>query len=266
MSRAPLVMLEFALRALRYHRRLHRIPLGVLYYLDEGRDCRYSGEIIRQATARAKQVFVLRPGSLDDKVIVQRRGQRKYRLTVEGKPRRPGQQWKSPEVLLWVCEKLQEMSRLSSRKDRIALSGVNIETEAFPMLLPHRVTLDLLVHYLDPKIADTLEAKVKLMLNSKGYRFEIENISDRPPMKERRNNLRLAKSLAAVAEKWEIPFGKESSVWPSAAGLVPAKVPVVCGIGPTARDLYTPQEAINRISLVQRTLLVAEFLSKGLRR
>ncbi len=266
MSRAPLVMLEFALRALRYHRRLHRIPLGVLYYLDEGRDCRYSREIIRQAAAKAKQVFILRPGSLDDKVIVQRRGQRKYQLIVEGKPRRPGQHYKSPEVLLWVCEKLQDMSSLSSRKDRISLSGMNIKTEAFPMLLPHRVILDLSIHYLDPKAADAAEAKVKEILNSKGYHYKMESVSDRPPMKERRHNLGLAKSLGAVAEKWEIPFGQESSVWPSAAGLVPAKVPVVCGIGPTARDLYTPQEAVNRISLVQRTLLVAGFLSKGLRR
>ena len=51
---------------------------------------------------------------------------------------------------------------------------------------------------------------------------------------------------------------------PSAAGLVPPQVPVICGIGPIARDLFTTQEAVNRISLIQRTLLIADFLVEGL--
>ena len=85
-------------------------------------------------------------------------------------------------------------------------------------------------------------------------------------MKERRTNLKLAKLLMATAEKWEIPLEQESSLLPSAGGLVPYKIPVVCGVGPVARDLYTPQEAVNRISLVQRTLLMAEFLAKDVKR
>ncbi|NIR61697.1 MAG: hypothetical protein GWO02_20505, partial [Gammaproteobacteria bacterium] len=44
-SRAPLVMLEFALRALRRARRLKRSRLGVLLYMDEGRDARYSAKL-----------------------------------------------------------------------------------------------------------------------------------------------------------------------------------------------------------------------------
>ena len=85
-------------------------------------------------------------------------------------------------------------------------------------------------------------------------------------MKERRTNKRLAKSLAAIADEWEIPLPQESSLWPSIGGLVPAKIPVVCGLGPAARDLYTPQEAVNRTSLIQRSLLIAQFLLKDIRR
>ena len=261
MSRGPIVMLEFALRALRHHRRLHKTPIGVLFYLDEGRDCRYSADIIREAAAHASRVFVLRPGTLDDKVIIQRRGQRKYRLLVEGKPGRLGHHQKAPEPLLWVCGKLQEISRLSSRKERIAISAVNIQTEAFPMLLPHQVSVNLMLSYPDPKAADRIEERVKEMILQKGFRCDLERVSNRPPMKERRNNLRLANQLTVVAEKWEIPFGRGSSVWPSVSGLVPAKIPVVCGMGPTSRDLYTPQEAVHRTSIVQKTLLVAQFLA-----
>ena len=84
-------------------------------------------------------------------------------------------------------------------------------------------------------------------------------------MKERRNSLQLSKPLASVAEKWEIPLSQESSVVPSVGGLVPETIPVICGIGPVAKDLYTPQEAVNRISLIQRTLLTAEFLAQDIR-
>ncbi len=44
------------------------------------------------------------------------------------------------------------------------------------------------------------------------------------------------------------------------AGLVPEPASVVCGVGPVTRDRGTPDEAVQRISLVQRTLLLAEYL------
>ncbi len=85
-------------------------------------------------------------------------------------------------------------------------------------------------------------------------------------MRERRATLRLAKALQHVADDWEIPFKRESSVWPSVAGLVPAKTACLCGVGPVARDLGTPHEAVLRLSLVQRTLLLSEFLAREIRK
>jgi len=265
-SRAPLVMIQFVLRSLRHCRVLQKLPIGVLFYLDEGRDCRNSADIIHEAASKARRVVILRPGSVGDKVIIQRRGQRKYQLIVEGKPKRLGQHQKTPDVLLWFCEKLQELSGLSSRKNRISLSAVDIKTDVFPMLLPHRVTANLMLSYPDQKVADDIEEKMKEILSMKGLKCKLESISDRPPMKERRNNLGLARSLAAVAQKWEIPLAQESSVWPSVGGLVPPRIPVVCGLGPVSKDLYTPQEAVNRASLIQRTLLIAQFLAKDIRK
>jgi len=80
-------------------------------------------------------------------------------------------------------------------------------------------------------------------------------------MRERRLNQKMAASLGRTAKEWGIPLRKQSSVWPSVAGLVPPKMAVICGLGPVAVDLNTPQEALQRISLVQRTLLLAQFLA-----
>lgn len=261
-SRAPLVMLEFALRTLRSIRQLRKSPLGVLCYTDEGRDARYSAEIIKQAAAKAKRVLVLRPGSIGEGVIAQRRGQRNYRFRVVGESLRPGKVASKPEVLRWMWNRLEEFTQLTSREKRVSLSTVNLKTETLPMRTPHRVTATVLMTYPDEKVAEQLEERMRGMLGKKGPRWELNQISDRPPMKERRATLRLARKLGEVAEGWEIPFKRESSVWPSVAGLVPAKTACLCGIGPVARDVGTPHEAVQRISLVQRTLLLAEFLAK----
>ena len=90
------VSMLFALRALRRVRRLRRQPIGVLYYGDEGSDCRYSAEILQQAMSRAKNVLVLRPGNVGDYMVTGRRGQRRYRVRSEGEPLRLGKANKRP--------------------------------------------------------------------------------------------------------------------------------------------------------------------------
>jgi D-alanine-D-alanine ligase len=259
-SCAPLVALEFALRALRSMRRLHRRKLGVLLYTDEGRDARYSAGIIRAAAEQAARVFVIRPGNVGDSVITQRRGHRKYRFRAQGDPRPPGRASKRPELLRWFWNQLEVFSRLSNRKERVSVSTAGLRTEALPMNLPHRAVATILVTYPTTSVADALEAKMRETLVKGGPRCELELMSDRPAMKERRGTLQLARALETVARRWEIPLKRESSVWPSVAGLVPPKIPCLCGVGPVARDLGTPHESVLRISLVQRTLLLAEYL------
>jgi D-alanine-D-alanine ligase len=264
LSRAPLTMLEYALRSLRNNRMLHQLPVGVLYYLDEGRDCRYSAEIIRSAAAKAGRVLVLHPGSRVDDIITRRLGRRKYSLTIEGKPQRLGRQTPSSDVLFSICGRIVALAGLSSRKGRISLTATDVKTSAFPELLPHHVTATLALSYQDSQLADVVEKRMMDLCKAQDLKWSLKKISDRPAMNDSHASLKLFKSLSEVARRWEIPLGQESSVLPSAAGLVPTHVPVICGVGPVARNLYTPQEAVNRISLVQRTLLAAEFLAEDL--
>jgi D-alanine-D-alanine ligase len=253
-------MLEFALKTLRSQRRLRHLPIGVLYYTDEGRDCDQSKEVIHAAAARAKQVLVLRPGGLENKVVTQRRGWRRHHLHVEDAPTRLGQVRKKQEVVRWVCGKLDALSALSSKEQRLAVAVGDLRTTAFQMLLPHAVDVTIMLSYGEESVAEKAEKQMQEILGSEGYKWELKLLSDRPPMEKRPANRRLAGALAEVAARWEIPFGQESSLWPSVCGLVPSSVAAVCGLGPVAKNLYTPREAVERISLLQRTLLLAAFL------
>ena len=257
-SRGPLVQLEFALRALQKARKLMSIPLGVMVYADEGRDCEESAEFISQAAAMAGKVIVLRPGNADDSLVMGRRGQRRYQAFFQGKPRKLGQAAKQPGVMVRALQALTEVSAIGNRKERIAVATVDIKPESYPRLLPHRVVATLQASFPNTRAADNLEQQISdILANSNA---ELALLSDRPSMPSRRINNELYKQLTEVANKWEILLNKETSLWPSVAGLVPPQVPVVCGVGPYAKALYTGQEAVSRISLVQRTLLLAEFL------
>jgi D-alanine-D-alanine ligase len=198
-------------------------------------------------------------------LVTQRRGQRKYHLQVEDRPRRPGAAGKRPEVLRWTSARLEEMSKLSSRRRGLAVSVTDLRTSAYPMLLPHEVRADLVMSYLDESLADRTEGSLREILGRGGPRWSLETIADRPPLHDRSDSP-LVTSLREIASRWEIPLEPQSSLWPSAAGLVPPETEAVCGLGPEGRELYTPQEAVSRISLMQRTLLIALFLAEAEKR
>ncbi|MHC5081081.1 MAG: M20/M25/M40 family metallo-hydrolase, partial [Planctomycetota bacterium] len=259
-SRAPLVMLEFGLRAVKAQGKLKRASLGVLAYGDEGEDCRSSGDRIRDVAGRARCVLILVPGTPGGKVVVGRRGLRKFRLVVEGPRKRLGQAVKGIGIFPWICEKIASFSALTSRTGRIAVAPTAVRTLAFPMLLPHRVELTLLVGYAKKEAADRTERQVREILNNKGVHWTLEVVSDRPPMAKRTGNMELAKAFVETGKPWEIVLQSDTSTQPSAAGLMPDDIPTLCGLGPTVVEPHTPQEAVQRISLMRRTLLLAQYL------
>jgi D-alanine-D-alanine ligase len=265
-SRGPLVILEYSLRALRSQRRLRRLPLGVLIHTDEGSHARYSAPLIRAAAMRAREVFVLLPGNVGDYAIEARRGLRRYRFRVEGEPVRLGHHSRKANTLRWTWAKLEEIAQLTDRSRRISASTVELHTERMPMRLPHRVTAIISLTYPNAEVAQELEKRIKSILGRGGPKWELEQLVDRPPFVKRQGTESLVEEFGNVAEKWQIPLQVESSTWPSVAGLVARDKPVLCGLGPVARDLRTPHESVLRISLVQRTLLLTQFLVSRVRR
>lgn len=262
-SRASIAMIIQVLQALKSVRKLNSIPLGIIFYTDIGFECMYSEETIRRAAERAGQVLVLWPGNVGNNLITQRRGQRKYLLGIEGKSLRLGQTTKSVSPLMWLLDRLNKIIKLSSKSKKVSVSALNINTEAAPMLLPHRIEVTILMSYLEPKIADKTEGSIKEIIKGGGVASALSLISDRPPMRDRNKNRTLLNQLKETAEQWDIPIDDETSLWPTVAGLVPPTVPVVCGVGPVAKDLNTYKESVNRVSIMERTLLLTEFLVKS---
>ena len=260
-SRAPAVMTYFSLWALNNVRQLHNKRIGILLYADEGLNCQYSSKLIRETSSRTARVLVLRPGNVQGSIVVDRRGERVYHLTVEDMPRRLNKSTRNQDLLNQTNTCLARFSQLCVAKRRLSVSTVALNTTAFPMKLPHRVTAKILVTYSSTRAANAIQGQMKKRLEKCGFAYELEMVSERPPMLRRRINSTLISELENIAQQWEIPLNKQTSSWPSAAGLVPKSIPVVCGVGPVGKDIYTPHESVSRISLAQRTLLLAQFLA-----
>jgi D-alanine-D-alanine ligase len=262
-SRAPLAMSEYAIRALRNQKKLQQQHLGILTYADEGRECRYSREKIERAARKAKRIIVLRPGSSGGRIIVGSRGLRKYQLLVEGEALDLRPATKTKDVLSWITNRTESIMKLSSRKDYVDVFVADISAMRFPRRLPHRVQATFLLSYIRPMIADQVEQKIREILGKKGPKWQMDLVSDLPAMPERKENLLFFEEVMKTAQKFDIGLSRVTSATPSVAGFVPEGIPVICGLGPEIDNPYTPHEAIQRISLFQRTVLLAELLKRG---
>jgi D-alanine-D-alanine ligase len=193
-------------------------------------------------------------------MVLGSRGIRKYQLIVEDKPRdlRPGT--KSHDALRWTNMRTESMMQLSSPKDRLGVFVTGISAKHFPMMLPHQVKASLMISYYKEETADKAESDIRNLLGRKGPKWRLNLVSDRPAMPLREENKTLFNDILEVANKLEIPISHATSAIPSVAGFVPRGVGVICGLGPTVDSPHTPHEAIHRVSLFQRTILLSEIL------
>ncbi|MFC1529800.1 M20/M25/M40 family metallo-hydrolase [Gemmatimonadota bacterium] len=260
-SRAGIACTLAAFSALRSVRKLRRSQIGVLAYTDEGRGMRYSGDLFREASKSAAHVMIMQPGGQGGKVITQRRGFRKYSLAVEGDPVRIGSQKGGTDVLAWFIAKASSIASLSRPSSRLTVSVQDVNTERYAALMPHRVRATIGVAYRDPRMVESVDSELREIVksDSKGLEAQPEVLEDRPPFHKSADNPVVAR-LGIISEEWKLPFGTDSSLVPSAAGLVPDEIPAVCGLAPSGRDIHTPGESVHRSELLQRALLLALYL------
>ena len=264
-SRAGLVSVLRGIDALRSIGRLEKKRIGVFVYGDEGNGMRYSGAALRRASKQAKHVIVMSPGYNANHVVHQRRGLMKIKVVIEGKPMRIGAKNKNISALDFLIEKASELKTLDKETAYLDISIHDIETSKYSMLAPHKVSANVVISYLDSGRISSVEKNLRQVFQTKtmGIKTYFEKLEDRPPMVKRDNNRVFIESLGRIAVKWGVPFSSESTILPSAAGFVHHDTPVVCGMAPSSKSLYTPNESVNRNELVQKTLLISQFVMAG---
>ncbi|ADU30550.1 M20/M25/M40 family metallo-hydrolase [Evansella cellulosilytica] len=260
-SRGGLVTLLTALSALKEQKALNKTKLGIFFYSDEGRGMRYSNAMLKKAAKHAKEVIVLQPGFLGGKVADQRRGSKQFNIIVEGDPIRVGKSTKTMDVLSYFIDKAEKLNSLSDKRKKLTVAVQEVRSERYSVLMPHRVKGTILISYLDEEMAKEVENTIREIFrtNINGMQTYIEKLTERPPLLRKKKNTLLQK-FKGLSEEWNIPFGTDSSLLASAAGEISGDLQVVCGFAPASKELYTPNEAIHRSELIQRSLLLALYL------
>lgn len=262
-SRGGLVTILSALKALKEVHSLDKQKIGVFFYCDEGRGMRYSSPNLRKVSLKAKQVIVLQPGFEGGKIVNQRRGSKMYSLIFEGTPLRVGSRSKQIDVLTYFLQQTEKIRDISCAEERLTVAIHDVQSERYSVLLPHRVKATISVTFIDEEQALKAEKEIKEIIKSpsRGIKSFIEKLSERPPFVYNESNP-LVKRIESLCEEWQIPFGTESSLLATAAGEIPENIPVVCGFGPASKGLFTPNEAIHRGELIQRTFLLSMLLTE----
>ncbi|MTI95061.1 MAG: M20/M25/M40 family metallo-hydrolase [Firmicutes bacterium] len=260
-SRAGLTGVLFALKTLLSTDSLHEKPVGVFVYTDEGRGMRYSSSLLQQAACQAARVIVFQPGFQGGKIVDQRRGLRKFSILVEGASRRIGYRRGAEDIMSWFLKRATELGTLSQPNQQLSLAVQDVQSERYSVLLPHRIRTTVYITYLCSELADAAEAEIRRLFTSPADELSetvcyVEKLEERPALNRSLVNQDLLSLLKRISFEWKLPFGTESGLLPSAAGVIPPEVPVVCGFGPASRDLFTPDECVHRGELLQRTLLL----------
>lgn len=260
-SRAGIAVVLNALAALKSVKKLKNCNIGIFAYTDEGRGMRYSNNSLRQIAGQYDQVLVMTPGFLQGKVIDQRRGSRKYKIVVEGSSMRVGSKLKM-DAMTWFMSRYEKLTSLSSAEEKLSVVLLEVQSDRYSVLLPHRLQATIYVTYLDEVLADRIEQRIRkiFIAKEKEINSNLEKMEERSPLNRGKDSKALIETFTKLSNEWQLPFGVEGSLLPSAAGEIPANVPVLCGMAPASKEIYTPHEAIHRGELLQRILLLTLHL------
>ncbi|MFW6284802.1 MAG: M20/M25/M40 family metallo-hydrolase [Bacillota bacterium] len=261
-SRAGLVSVLRTFDALHALDLLKDKPFGLFIYGDEGYGMRYSAEGLRRLSKEVDQFIVMHPSYNMNKAVHQRRGAIKLKVIIEGKPLRVGTENQVSNAMAYVLSKLTSLDALSKENKHLTITLQDLTTTRYSMLIPHKVTATLTITYVDASIIAATENKVRKLFknDSKGITTFVEKLEERPPFVQSDENARLIDAFSKIGAMWNIPFASESTLLPSASGVIPTGKAVLCGMAPGSKKLYTPEESINRTEWVQKTMLLAQYL------
>ena len=258
-SAASLALAETALKNLKRLRQLRRRKLGWLVYADEGRWARTSRAAIERAAGLASGVLVLSPTRTENEAVVSRRGHRLLRLVVEGRPRSIAKRSKALGPLEWLVDRMDSILEVPVPR-RCSLSLASLRSERQAPALPHRAVAELLIGFDTMRSAEQIETQLRAALESPRMRWSLDIAGERPPRSESPANEPLTRAVAGVAERWKIPLELGSSAWPGIDGWIPADTSCISGLAPPLRDDGAGVEAVQRLGMVQRTLLLTQLL------
>ena len=241
------------------------VHLRVLNNTDEEAGSVESRPLIEAEAPAVDLALVFEPGRPDGSMVTRRRGLRRYRITVTGKPAHTGvEPWNGINANEALAHKVLALQQLNDRERNLSVTASLVRGGSRINIVPHEAVVDVDVRIPDLAVAAEAHERIEAIVAREdvpGARARYEIFGDRPPMVPGEGVDRVLPLLLDAAEQLgvELPVtatgGGSDGSFLSALG-----VPVLDALGPVGGGYHTPEEFFRCETLEQRAAAVGALL------
>jgi D-alanine-D-alanine ligase len=264
-SKSGLVVIEYALRALRHIRLLPNLRVKILLTSDASLGNKYSEPTIQQQSALCKRVLCFKPGGAKGEVVTRRNGMGYFNTVVEG----DGIHMTGDNIAVGVnsidelAHKIRAWNRLSRPADGIYVYVNSLKARDRSSDLPDHAHASIFLSFPRQEDGEHLVREIKKIAKKsfvEGSRCALTTDIMRTPFSETEQVKGLWAELVRVSDTIGRPLGAISRCNSSELNVVPIGVPALDGLGPAGYDTRTSNEHIEARTLVERAVLLSLYM------
>lgn len=242
------------------------VQVHVILNTDEEAGSVQSRPIFEREAVGADLALIFEPGRPDGSIVRQRRGARRYRITVTGKAAHTGvEPWAGINAIEAAAHKVLALQALNDRERFLSVTVAVVHGGSRVNVVPAEAVLDVDTRLPDDAAAESTHAAVEGIVAREdvaGAAAAYEIISDRPPLMPQPavptllERFRQAGQAVGVAVQDTATGGGSDGCFISKHG-----VPTIDALGPVGGGYHTRDEFLLTESLLQRALLSGLFLT-----
>lgn len=265
-SKGGLVVLEYALRALRHLRLLPQLRVRVLLTSDHALGNRFSAPMVRREMARAGCVLSFKPGGPEGQVVTRRHGVGLFSAMVESaEPTVTTDYLRAggANAIGVLAHKVWQWNKLSDAAGEAVVCVTSLRAEARSAMRPQSAHATLFVSFAAASQGEQLTTQIKKIARRNGgpgTRCVLKGRIEHEPFDETPQVLEVYQQLSEIAGSMGVPLGQSTRYTASEINLVRSGDRAIDGLGPVSHNTRTDEESIEAHTLVERAVLVALFL------
>lgn len=241
--------------------------LVIILNSDEEIGSPISKELIKRVSKDVSYAIVMEPARKDGRIVTSRRGGGRYILNVKGVASHSGvapEEGKS--AIQELAHKVIKLNNLSDHDNGISINVGIIEGGQATNMIPDSATCEVDVRVATEDQSEEVIGKINDIVSKpdvKGTEIELTGGINRPPMEFDEDNEELFNIVEEVGEELGINVnnthtgGGSDASFPSSLG-----VATIDGMGPIGGKLHNEGEYLELDSFTERTILLAETISK----
>lgn len=239
---------------------LPELDVHVILNTDEEAGSVQSRPIFEREAQSSDLALIYEPGRPDGTIVRQRRGARRYRISVVGKSAHSGvEPWAGVNALEAAAHKILALQALNDRERFVSVTVAVATGGTRINIVPDRATLEIDTRLPNPETAAEIHRAVEGIVATeyvRGSSASYEIVSDRPPLMPQPavpallNRFRAAGVALGTEVRDSATGGASDGCFISQYG-----VPTIDALGPVGGGYHTRDEFIREVTLLQRSQL-----------